>query len=677
MRSPRCFSRAVVSGITPTASVQRRARTLTEDHNVYNVGRVHRVKEITAVRRLLILGFLATTCLIGILPASAAKGSPEVLCQNLLAAEKGCSLNRAFAGLWLNQDLPLANQRLRLAWDEAMGEHETLAPDVADEQFKWQMRTWVRIYYLFGPAGHDLADRLSPDNTRRIESLFWNYAAAKSTLARADLANVWFIQGSENHDMMDLGNAFLAAQALVEHPDYAIRTLPDGGTLREHAAAWTAYFTRYCAERVRHGLLIEFASPTYGKYYVPELVNLVDFAGDRALRKGMENYLHLIWSDWAIEQLHGIRGGAKARCYQGKYSQNGASDSWYLMGQLLLGEGDWSNAARYNHPILGFGPILATSGYTLSDVVNRLATSPEARGEYVYQSRRPGRMTHVDPLPSQGGQSCWYHMNGADSGFIRYSWCTPDHILGSYGFDPALREDFQIYPDEPDRAARHYAAISTQNLWQGVIFGTGPNARIFPQCTATPDKNNPEVSITYIQQVAVQHENVLLVQANRAHPAITAFRMYFGPGMKARLVERNGWYLLEEGHSYAALRFFARKDGAPAAVAWHDDNFLTAEDRWAPAAIVTARTTDLATLDEFVSHLGHHTFQVRDEKLLYSFTARAGAATTLGLYLEKAQLPEKNGIPIDLAPDRVYDSPFIMSEPGRDPVLNPVKGSGI
>ncbi|MCF6284964.1 MAG: hypothetical protein L3K26_07225, partial [Candidatus Hydrogenedentes bacterium] len=138
----------------------------------------------------------------------------------LLDAPKASSLNKAFAGMVLNRDIPEANARLEAAWEAAMGDHETLTPEVADEQFKWQMRTWVRIYYLFGPWGDFGPGRLSKENTARIEDLFWNYASVKSTLARADVKYVWFIQGSENHDMMDLGNAFLAVKALALNPDY-------------------------------------------------------------------------------------------------------------------------------------------------------------------------------------------------------------------------------------------------------------------------------------------------------------------------------------------------------------------------------------------------------------------------------------------------------------------------
>jgi hypothetical protein len=57
-------------------------------------------------------------------------------------------------------------------------------------------------------------------------------ANQKSTVERAQLKYIWAIQGSENHDMMDLSNAFLALQVLKDLPRYRERRLSDGLLLR-------------------------------------------------------------------------------------------------------------------------------------------------------------------------------------------------------------------------------------------------------------------------------------------------------------------------------------------------------------------------------------------------------------------------------------------------------------
>jgi hypothetical protein len=588
--------------------------------------------------------------------------------ENLLNEPKTSPLVQAFAGFALDRDLPRANAQLEAAWTAALGDQKSLTPPVADEQFKWQMRTWMRIYYLYGPGETAVAHRLSEHNTTQLESLLWNYAAAKSHVTRADLKNIWFIQGSENHDLMDLGNAFLATQALANLPAYADRQLPDGLTPADHAAAWAVYFNAYCKERFRNGLIIEFASPIYGKYFVPELVNIADFADEPTLRHNAKALLDLLWADWAVEQLNGIRGGAKARCYQGKYSRFGARDSWYFMGNILLQQGNWSDAGIYGHPITGFGPVLATSKYRLPEVVKALATQPEARGSYAYVSRRPGRMTNIDPLPPYDDHSCWYHMS-RDSRLLRYTWCTPDYVMGSYTIDPALRVDFNMHPNEPERADKHYAAITAQNMWQGIVFDTGPDARIFPQCLGHLDEKNPDISTVYLQHVTVQHENVMLVQANRNNPGIQATRILFGPGMKARLVERDGWWILEEGDSYAAVRIVDRNDPAIAgAASWDTEIALRAEDTHAPLVFVTGRKADCATLEDFVGVLSKHLWDIADGWFTYRFSDSQGEASTLGLSVEKAQVPRKNGAPVVLTPDRYYDNPFFGVSENRETI---------
>ena len=54
----------------------------------------------------------------------------------------------------------------------------------------------------------------------------------------------------------------------------------------------------------------------YCVYSLPELFKLCDYAGDPVTRERMKMLLDLIWTDWAIAQINGIRGGVKTRVYQ-------------------------------------------------------------------------------------------------------------------------------------------------------------------------------------------------------------------------------------------------------------------------------------------------------------------------------------------------------------------------
>jgi hypothetical protein len=588
----------------------------------------------------------------------------EGLFRTMLVSEKMCALNRAFAGLWLREDLPAANRDLREAYAEILGASPAMTPQVADEKAKWQMRTWVRIYYLFGKGASRFPARLEEDIETKVEDLLWNYALAKSTLARADLGCVWFLQGSENHDLMDLGNAFLALQALQDLPPYRERLLSDGQTAAEHVAAWTDYYVLYCKERARRGLFVEIGSPTYGKYLIPEIVNIHDFARSEELRQAAKTLLDLTWADWSLEQLNGIRGGGKSRCYQGNYSRQGGSDAYYTLGKLVLGDPEVYQGGRYNHPILGYGPILASSVYRLPAIIRKLATSPLERGEYAYRSRRVGKMTLQDPLPPLGEHSCWYAFDATDTALVRYTWCTPNHIMGCFLVDPQLGVEFNVRRDKVYEMQHSYTAISAQNRWQGVIFDTGPDARIFPQCVGTPQKEKEGLTVTYHQQVAVQYENVMMVQMNRTRPANSAMRLYVAPGMRERLVEREGWRFLEEGESYCAFRPFSLESAtATVSATWEEDTFLRLSEPYAPVVFVTGRKNRYPTLSEFQEYVLSHRAELDRERFHYRFlTAGRGSLKHLAFWAHEPGLPEIDGVSIDLCPDLVYDSLWLRSD---------------
>jgi hypothetical protein len=59
-------------------------------------------------------------------------------------------------------------------------------------------------------------------------------------------------------------------------------------------------------------------------------------------------------------------------------------------------------------------------------------------------------------------------MDPKAGGILRYSYCTPDYVMGSWMLDTRTS----------------YAAINTQNRWQGVIFPTGTGAGSIPSRSA-------------------------------------------------------------------------------------------------------------------------------------------------------------------------------------------------
>jgi hypothetical protein len=564
------------------------------------------------------------------------------LCRKTLANPESGRLQFALAALWLDERVTEGNEKLRELHAAALaGNKEKDIPPTKvmtplhASGVKWAMRGWLRVYYMFNDKSRFFPGRLAPDLQRMLEEMFWNYGCYKSTVERAQLKYIWFIQGSENHDMMDLSNAFLALQAIEDLREYKSRKLPDGHTAAEHVEAWTQYYKRYCKLRIKRGLFVEI-SPTYGKYFLPELVNIYEFAEDAGLQRQMEMLLHVTWADWAIDQLGGIRGGAKTRVYQGHYAQRGTSDSWSFLGRILTGKGDFFQTKHYEAQY-----VLAMTRYRLPDVVIDLALSYDERGDYVYRSRRPSKLG--EPPESNLDEQGYWMDSGTTGHMLRYSYCTPDYIMGSWMLDPKL----------------DYAAINTQNRWQGIIFATDMQARVFPQCVGLGNGK------TYNQHLAVQHKNVMIVQKNRTKAKQTGgMRVWFTEDMKRRVKERDAWLFLQEGKAYLAITVPRPEQGVVTPAYRWEKNWLHLKNEYAPLVFVTSRTAQHASLGDFVAYVSQHRYSIRQGVLTYRFKDADSLDTQIKMSLENQDaLPEVNGQGIRLAGQRAFDSPYLHSSP--------------
>ncbi len=588
----------------------------------------------------------------------------DLLCERTMDGPGKVLLFEAMARLWLGREIPEANAMLRQAYDGLLDGAEAMTPELADKKAKWQMRLWVRTYQLFNGRTGWRRGRLEPQTERLFHELFWNYAWTKSTVDRADLRYVWFIQGSENHDLMDLSNAFLALQAIRDLPDYKDRPLRDGRNPGEHVDAWTQYYRAYADERVARGLLVECASSIYGKYAVPELFNMADFAADAVLRRKMTMLLDVLWADWAVEQVDGIRGGGKSRVYQGKYARFGRFDAYMQMANVLLGEGAWTGG-RHGHTHAGFVHCLATSRYRLPDVVHRIVQQREERDAYAYVSRRPAKMTGVDKMPDYLPHSCWYVFDPEDTRAVRYTYCTPEYVMGTWWVDPRLTESVIVKDGAHAWGNANYAAIHSQNRWHGVIFRGGLNVRLYPQCLTTKRKKKDEpYSVADHQQVAVQHQNVMIAQANLGRKDIEAMRVYVADEIRERLIERDGWRMARMGGAYVALRGLDPETGTASPGQWEQKCYYRLEDRRAPVVIVAGTTQRFERLDRFAAYVNDLRCEVTGGALTVRFTDFDEQPAELTVDLTQQSLPTVNGRPIDLNPPRVYDCPYMQSDFG-------------
>tara|TARA_B110000037_G_scaffold71041_1_gene85703 strand:+ start:8431 stop:11481 length:3051 start_codon:yes stop_codon:yes gene_type:complete len=592
----------------------------------------------------------------------------DKLFEGVLNAGKVWPLQGGFAHLWLKGDLAEGNRLIREAHQAIIkneGGTDAMTPEIAaSEHVKWQMRTWNRIYQLFNDKSRFHPGRLDTETQVMIEEMFWFYVCDKSRLERAAPQHVWGIHNSENHEMMHYSNALLALQALKESPAYKGRRLPDGHSLKEHYEAWNSYYKLYCVERAKHGLLIEIFSG-YGKYTVPELLNMYDLAEDPVLRSRMGKLLDLIWADWAIGQLNGVRGGGRLRLYQGDPAKPertfrwGAGDTWLSMSRFLLNSGTWWNPRSYHpNPIIGYPWVLATTQYRLPDVIVDIANDAGGRGEYNYVARRVARQRRMAAKDVPVTRPPWYALDPEDPGMVSYDHCTPDYVMGSLMIDPTLpRVSSRDYLEGKD-LAEGYPNLTAQNRYHGITFASDVNARVIPQCEGLANGK------TYGEQQAVQRDNVLLAQRHNKAKQTGDMRILFGlKGMKARLVERDGWLILKEDKAWLGIKGFSRtKSNQSCGYKWDNEVFLRMADGKAPVALIAGRSADFADIEAFASYLG--TFSGTPKDGWFKLSGGKDEKLTLSLHLASEALPRVNGTAIDLRPGMLFDSPFMSSEHG-------------
>jgi hypothetical protein len=476
----------------------------------------------------------------------------------------------------------------------------------------------------------------------------------------------------------------------VNRPEYAEADMPDGRSLRDHHEAWTGYFIRYCAERATRGLFVEVASPGYGGWMLPDLINVAEFAESSVLRRAVKMLLDVTWADWAIDQLSGIRGGGKTRAYPGRHSLRGV-DSWTEMARWVFQVGTFEADAP-GYPNSGNSPdnvdgarprqweyVAATTSYRVPPIVSALAASPEGRGRYVYTSVRPAKLTSV-PKDHLGAQKVaeiaesrpalapgmWYDMDRDDPHLLRYSYCTPNYILGSLCIDPTYGVAFRV-DEYLDYAPRdNYAAISAQNQWHGIIFDTGPDMRVVPQCE--PERHGPN-SVTFNQFVTCQHKNVLLLQKNRNARCAGRTRACFASKLVPKLLIESDRVYLSEGLSYLAVVVLPRlEDPSLRGFIWRQENNLEPRDEYAPIAFVSGSKDTHPTLQEFAESVRAHQFTVAGGILDYRFADTDLRPVTMTMSLETAKAPLINGNALRYRWDKAFDSPFLRAELGGSTV---------
>ncbi|MEA2067889.1 MAG: hypothetical protein U9P12_01700 [Verrucomicrobiota bacterium] len=594
-----------------------------------------------------------------LIPLAAAALEPsaidEVLSQTLARQEQALVLQEASpypsTGMWRHEDYALAaywldtNNALADAGLIACQTNGLYQERVDLDNFHWHAYLLERIYFLFSAQSEFFPGRMGNAAEDAVLEMLWDWVAPNCKMGMADPEKVHYSWGSENHHAQAWVSFWGAAQIFADHPVYSTNTYADGSTPAEMSDAFDEYFKAYIREKALKGLAIEVASPTYAKYTLNTWLNLADFADDLELKEGASALLDIYWADWALEHLDGVRGGSRHRSYSGTSSilQSGAeSHCWYHFGVGI---------PQNQHP----GSMSAmTTFWRPSRAVVGLVLDEAGRGCFGYTSRRLGLVDSVPPQEPPALVGGDYNAVDPDGGsLLRTTWSTPDFVMGISQVEARLADDWW--------------AASSQNHWNGVVFGGHATTRIFTQ---RPYPGN--LASVYNAEWGVQHKGAMILQRLTTHKNANGQMIWFDFALSRE--ETNGWIFAEGPRAYAAVKVV---DGG---WSWQPDStnlqrsvtstnigeWAVLTDEYSPIVLEVARKQDYANLAAFQSEILANPLVWDGTRLDYTST---GYDTTLTLFADESASPRIDGTPGNFAPSKNYDAPYLQGDFAGGPVI--------
>jgi hypothetical protein len=563
-------------------------------------------------------------------------------------------VGQALGSYWVGDsaagDLAIENLAAQAATPETSGGEES--------GFHWQAFQIARIVLLFGAHGSYHPGVMAAKEESLAKALLWSWVEPRARLVLTEADKDWWVWGSENHHLQAWFSLWSSLAVFDADPEYASRKFADGSSVPELKKAFDQYFKRWIKNRATRGLLVECNSPTYVKYSLSGFYNLVDFADDPELRRLATQFLDLVWAQWALEQIDGVRGGSRHRCYQGEGSVLGATAAnlaWFHFG---VGE------AASAHPSSW---CTATSSYAPPDLIVRLVHERASLGAYEITSRQPGladpaapaSANYVDdpkyPLFVKQGL---YTLDPACRSMLRRTYATESFVIGSTMI-PALTLD-------------KWTAISSQNRLDGILFAGPGTPRIFVQ----PKK--PAAGSAYNAQWAVQHKGVLLVQKLPFAKGVSDQRVWISNRLATE--EKAGWVFAKAAEAYVAIKV------AHGEISWEEDSPSTWRN---PRAFVdlgrwlVPKDSSAPILFEVAPKSGYPEFAAFQEEILRNpFRETAGALeyqsaqyrTTLTLFEDGRHLPLIDGETVRYEPSSCFSGEVLQGEFGSSTVTLKVFG---
>jgi hypothetical protein len=193
-------------------------------------------------------------------------------------------------------------------------------------------------------------------------------------------------------------------------------------------------------------------------------------------------------------------------------------------------------------------------------------------------------------------------------------------------------------------------AISSQNRWHGVIFSGDRHARIYPYCETGHS--------SYNAHWAVQKRGTLIAQKLKTSRNAKQHRVWFSREGLSEPIQEGSWYFAEADSAYAAVRVVSGEAAFEKASTDKRARILTCADDMSPVILEVARKADFPDFKTFRDSVQALPFQFDGSILTYTGLSK----DRLKFFADQSERPQINGSPIDLGPDKVYDSPFVQSD---------------
>jgi hypothetical protein len=475
------------------------------------------------------------------------------------------SANAAFAKLMVNEDVETAN---------AIIVHHLRNSSELSVWSLWETPYYIRLYYTFSSRAGKYPGRLKPETEALLLETLWDRTVVKNDISWTR-DSTWDMVGSENHDLQAKACNFISSRIFMNEPGYRDRVYPnhgygqgnyyghggyygpgvkhldrhgggraknsDGKAYRaaDHYAAWRDFFKEYVQERSKRGFFLENGSPGYFKMTMSFIDLAHHYSGDEELERYIDNFVSLVWAEWAQTSISGRRGGPRTRY---RYALSGDSErgTGDLASFMVGGPGNGQMFWQWG----------LLNDYELPPIVWGMMLDRKALGAFTYTARGIGEEKPIMPRPLGAERST---LLDVDSRFVKQTYVTPDYTLGT----------------QMDHPLAIHSHLSIADRWHGMTVSRAEDAMVVPVALPKEKSINNQAPKEYelnLMLQTVQNENVLVAQQYRRWTALhpewfpADHRVYdrdvgvwVGKDWEER-IERDGWVFLRSGDVFSAVR---------------------------------------------------------------------------------------------------------------------------